>query len=125
MAAGHGGAEDWDEALTRLEEFLLAYPAGRALPDPETIATAAALPPGFLVDDDRARKVLLDAVAHRPLGTFESVSEIQTEVELLTLEVRAITGRLASGRLSDRELDDHRRRLARVRSRLEQIRGIL
>jgi hypothetical protein len=123
-----GGFEppsNWDDALARLEEFLLTYPAERALPDPEDLVRVVELPDGYLRDDDRARKVYLDALGARPLSDISRISVLNTEVELLTVEVEFIKERLSrrvAGGSTRREL---RRRLVDVRQRLEEIQRLL
>jgi hypothetical protein len=128
VAAGHqDGSEpsSWDEALQRLEDFILAYPPGRALPHVDEIAARANLPKGFLRGDERAHKVLLEAVAARPLSSREQVAQVRTEVELLTLEVQVLTDRLDDPSTPEGERRRAAERLAAVRSRLEEIRDVL
>jgi hypothetical protein len=121
---GEGQERSWDEALTRLEDFLLAYPYDRALPDLPTIADAAQLSDDFLFEDDRAHKVLHDAIAGRPLSDASQVRQLRTELELLTLEVEVLTERLGSAR-TPIELAEVGTQLVAVRGRLEHIRRIL
>lgn len=112
----------WDEALERLEDFVSSYPLDRALPDLAGIVVQARVPRRFLHEDERARKVLLEAIAARPLSSLEQVGRARTEVELLILEVEMLAERLASTRLT---LEQTRRvsdRLDNVRARLGQIR---
>lgn len=115
---------DWDAALARLEDFVGAYPTDRALPDLEVIAERAAVSRDFLDGDERAHKVLLEAIGARPLSSVEYVTQLRTEVELLTLEVEVLSDRMA--RSGDR--DERGRlvaRLAEVRARLGEIRDQL
>ncbi|HEX2029358.1 MAG TPA: hypothetical protein VHF25_15310 [Nitriliruptorales bacterium] len=119
--ADRRGPSDWDEALERLEDFIFAYPRDRALPDLATIVDRAELPDGFLREDERAHKVLLEAIADRPLASMELVGQVRTEVELLTLEVEILGERLRA----TTEQEEQRataERLAAVRRRLEDIR---
>ncbi|MBW3579093.1 MAG: hypothetical protein KY462_15445 [Actinobacteria bacterium] len=118
---GHEPAS-WDEALTRLEDFLLAYPSNRALPDLVTIRQRARLPKRFLRDDERAQKILREAIASRPLSSLEQVTRVRTEVELLTFETEVLSQRLQQ---DTQDRDEHRRtaeRLHGVRRRLREIR---
>lgn len=119
-----GQERSWDAALTRLEDFLLAYPYDRALPDLPTIADAAELPDDFLLEDDRAHKVLHEAVAGRPLSDASQIGQLRTEVELLTLEVEVLTERLGSAR-TPMELAEVGAQLVAVRGRLDHVRRIL
>ncbi len=112
----------WDEALERLENFVCSYPLDRALPDLAAIAARAGVPRGFLLEDERARKVLLEAIAARPLSTLEEVGRARTEVELLILEVQMLAERLASSGLTREQTTNVAARLEDVRSRLSQIR---
>lgn len=119
--ADRRGPSDWDEALERLEDFIHSYPPDRALPDLVTIVDRAELPEGFLQEDERAHKVLLEAIADRPLATLVQVGRVRTEVELLTLEVEILSERLRA----TTEQEERRAtaaRLAAVRRRLDDIR---
>lgn len=115
---------DWDEALVRLEDFVAAYPSDRALPDLAVIAEHARLPEDFLHGDERAHKVLLEAIGARPLSSVEQVAQLRTEVELLTLEVEVLSDRLAQATERD-EVERVIQRLDEVRARLHEIRGDL
>ncbi len=116
----------WDAALARLEDFLASYPYSRALPDPAVIAHEASLPADFLREDDRARKLLLDAIEARPLSSMEEVTRLRTEVELLVVEVGVLTERLTTAaEVGGDTLRESEERLVRLRRRLEQIRARL
>ncbi|MFN2556704.1 MAG: hypothetical protein ABR592_07495 [Nitriliruptorales bacterium] len=112
----------WDEALERLEDFVSSYPTDRALPDLAGIAAQAGVPRRFLSEDERARKVLLEAMVARPLSSLEQVGRIRTEVEFLILEVQMLAERLASTGLTREQTSQVASRLDDVRSRLTQIR---
>lgn len=112
----------WDEALERLEDFVNSYPIDRALPDLAGIAAHARVPRRFLRQDERARKVLLEAIAARPLSSSEQVGRMRTEVELLILEVEMLAERLASNGLTREQTREVGTRLDDVRARLAQIR---
>lgn len=119
---------NWDElhvAASRLEEHLAGLPYDRALPDLETVLADAGVPAELLRQDERARKVLHEAILARPLASHEAVEQRRVEVELLTLEVSVLTQTL---RRSDPEQDEARRaaaRLAWIRTRLEELREVL
>ncbi len=112
----------WDEALQRLEEMILSYPTDRALPDPNELIRRAGLPEDFLHEDERALKVLREAIAARPLSSSEQVAQVNTEVELMTLEVAVICEQLACEPTPSAEAGRAARRLSEVRRRLEAIR---
>lgn len=111
----------WDEALQRLEDLLLTCPVDRALPDIDRIVEEAGLPEGFLRGDERARKLLRDAVHARPLSSLDEVARLRTEVELLTLEAGVITERLRD-RTHPRDRARLHERLARIGQRLDEVR---
>ena len=112
---------DADRALARLEDVLLATPFDRALPDLEELLDAAGVPMQLLRRDDRALKVLHEAVVARPYGELGSVHRVRTEVELLTLEVELLTDRL--GEAPDAAtIEQLVRRLREVRARSDEIR---
>lgn len=119
-----GDGLSWDEALERLERFIATYPQTRALPGLQSIARRADLPIAFLREDERAHKVLFEALVDRPLSTLEAVIQTRTEVELLTFEVEVLTERLretsdvAAYRRAAERLVAVRRRLTEIRSRL-------
>ncbi|HEX9889239.1 MAG TPA: hypothetical protein VGA69_07150 [Nitriliruptorales bacterium] len=115
-------ALQFDEMLGRLEDVLLAYPYDRALPNLGVILDQAGISQDFLRTDDRAIKVLHEAILARPLGTRDVVARVKTEVELLTLEVRVLTERLHRPEIAEIEVDRAAARLARVRRRLDEIR---
>jgi hypothetical protein len=116
---------DLDTALTRLEDVLLGLPFDRALPDLEALFEEAAVPPELLRRDERALKLLHEAVVARPFGSLDAVQRTRTEVGLLTLEVELLTDRLADPDASPETVALATRRLAEVRARLDEIRGEL
>lgn len=119
-----GGQLLWDEALERLESFVAGYPSTRALPGLRGIAERAAVPIDFLREDERAHKVLFEALAGRPLSTHESLRQAHTEVELLILEVQVLTERLDTTSDST-QVRRASERLAYVRRRLNELRSKL
>lgn len=116
---------DLDAALCRLEDVLLALPVDRALPDLDRLLGEARIPRELLRRDERALKVIHEAVLARPFGQLEQVERVRTEVELLTLEVEVLTDRLGADAATDHEVEHASQRLREVRRRLEAIRGQL
>lgn len=116
---------NWDElhaAASRLEEHLAGLPYDRALPDLATLLADAGVPLTLLQQDERARKVLHEAILARPLSSREAVEQRRVEVELLTLEVSVLTGALEQARSDGAAADRALRRLAGIRGRLEELR---
>lgn len=111
-----------DRALARFEDYLASLPLGRALPDVATLAHAAGIDPDLVRRDDRARKLLDEAVLSRPYADPDAVSDARTEVELLTLEVAMLTEQLADLEPEVVAARRARRRLREVRARLDGIR---
>ena len=112
-----------DEGLARLEDVLLELPFERAVPDLSELLSRAEVDRSLLLHDERAMKLLHEALVARPFGTLEVVQRVRTEVELLTLEVELLTERLADA--DAREEQRIATRLDVVRSRLEELRGQL
>lgn len=116
---------NWDElhaAASRLEEHLAALPYDRALPDVATILADAGVPLTLLQQDERARKLLQEAIRARPLSSRAVVEERRVEVELLTLEVSVLTASLEDAAPDSAAAERSRRRLAGIRERLEELR---
>jgi hypothetical protein len=121
----HAEHEPTDEALARLEDVLLTLPFDRAVPELRVLLDRAAADEDLVLRDERALKLLHEALLARPFGTLDAVQQVNTEVELLTLEVELLADRLSdpgvsaaeAGRMSDR-LDEVRDRLQRLREQL-------
>lgn len=116
------GRHEPDDALVRLEDALLALPYDRALPDLDDLLDRAGVPFDVLRRDDRARKLLHEAIVARPLASLDAVQRVRTEVELLTLEVEVLTDRLADPALAPETFQRVAVRLTEVRARLEELR---
>lgn len=114
-----------DAALVRLEETLRGYDFGRALPDLDTILGDAGISRALLREDDRAMKLLHEAIVARPLSSLESVARTSTEVELLSLEVSVLSDRLAEPGLDDEEAARILERLERMQAALADLRDVL
>lgn len=114
-----------DLALTRLEDVLLGLSFERALPDLDTILSEAGVTSELLLADDRALKLLHEAVVARPLSDRDEVASLTTTVELLTLEVRVLSERIADPSSDLASVRAASARLSIVRSDLERIRDLL
>lgn len=122
------GASPWrslDEQLARLEDVLLAYPYDRALPDLATILDEAGVGRDLLRHDERAAKVLHEAILARPLASVDVVARRRTEVELFTLEVDVLTDRLEDPSTAEADAARISARLATIRRRLAELRADL
>lgn len=114
-----------DEALARLEDVLLALPYDRAVPDLSEVLARAEVDRSLLARDERALKLLHEALVARPFGSLEAVQQVRTEVELLTLEVELLTDRLTDPATG---AEDHERIVARLEAvwrRVEELRAQL
>lgn len=118
-------ARSRDEQLSLLEDYLHSLPYDRTLPDLSTILRRAGVGFDLIRDDDRARKVLHEAIVARPLASHDAVARVAAEVELLTLEVEVLTERLRDETTPADEVTRVSERLAAVRARLEELRTIL
>ncbi|MFA9445980.1 hypothetical protein [Egicoccus sp. AB-alg6-2] len=116
------GPHEADDALVRLEDVLLALPYDRALPDLDELLRRADVHHDVLRRDERARKLLHEAIVARPLATLDVVQRVRTEVELLTLEVEVLTDRFARPELDPAVLHHATERLREVRRRLDELR---
>lgn len=115
----------FDEQLTRLEDVLLAYPYDRALPDLTTILEQAAVDRDLFRRDERAAKVLHEAILARPLASVDVVARRRTEVELLTLEVEVLTDRISDPATTEGDAARATTRLGAIRRRLAELRAEL
>ena len=122
-----GGVPDWvvaDRAVSRLQELLEQLPRTRALPDLDALLAQAGADRSLLADE-RARKLLDEALRDRPLSSLEEVRVLRTEVELLTVEVGVLEERLTDPSLATADRAVLQARLHRVRTRWEQLAGQL
>jgi hypothetical protein len=117
--------EPTDEALARLEDVLLNLPFDRAVPELEELLERADARRDLVFRDERALKLLHEALLARPFGSLDAVRQVRTEVELLTLEVELLTDRLADPDLPDAEARRMGDRLVEVRARLTELRDQL
>lgn len=123
-ADGGGASFGPDEALARLEDVLLGLPFDRAVPDLAALIAAAGVDEEIL-DDERALKLLHEALVARPFGSLDGVQRVRSEVELLMLETELLTDRLADTATDADEVTRARTRLAEIRDRLAELRDQL
>lgn len=84
----------WEDAVCRLEDTLLAQSWDRALPDLADLLERARVPLSVVEQDERARKLLSEAMLARPAGEGGPAQRARVRVEFLTLEVRVLAERL-------------------------------
>jgi hypothetical protein len=113
--------EPTDEALARLEDVLLSLPFDRAVPELEELLERAGAPRDLVFRDERALKLLHEALLARPFGSLDAVRQVRTEVELLTLEVELLTDRLGDPEVTGVEARRMGERLDEVRARLFEL----
>lgn len=121
----HDGTHDWhaaEEAVARLEDVLGRLPFDRALPGLPTLLELADVPLSLLQSDERARKLLHEALLARPLGDHDEVRLRRDEVESLLLEVGLLSDVLADADVDRAAAERARQRLAQIRARLEELR---
>ncbi|MFO7960620.1 MAG: hypothetical protein R6U94_06725 [Nitriliruptoraceae bacterium] len=120
---GPGDLPRWvlvDRAVARLQEVLESLPQRRALPDLDELLAAAGAD-RRLLEDERARKLLQEAIRQRPLSSLEEVRVLRTEVELLTVEVAVLQERLTDTSTEVAERRELLARLRRVRRRCQDL----
>lgn len=123
VAPGDGdGVPPVDVALARLETTLAEYALDQALPSLDAILEAAGVTRELLREDDRAVKLLHEAIVARPLSTLEAVARVRTEVELLSLEVSVLRDRLVEPELSEAEVAGIEERMAEIEQALAELR---
>ena len=115
----------WDDALCRLEDVLLAAPFDRALPDLDELLARAGVTRAFLHADDRALKLVHEAVLARPFADADEVHRSRTHVEMMMLEVEVLTARLASPDTSTEVAAEASDRLEELAEQLRRVRDDL
>lgn len=115
----------WDDALCRLEDVLLAAPYDRALPDLDEILQRASVPLDVVRQDERALKLLSEAILARPLSARDDVRRSRAHVEMMTLEVEVLTHRLRDPGTPAEVVHQATGRLAELAEQLDALRGDL
>ena len=111
----------WDDALCRLEDTLLAQPYDRALPDLAELLGRSRVPLAVVEHDERARKLLGEAMLARPAGEGGPVRQARVRLEFLTLEVRVLTERLRDPDVGEDEARRAVHRLDEVTRQLDEL----
>lgn len=88
------GPGAWDDALCRLEDVVLAAPFDRALPDLDELLARAEVPLSFVQQDERALKLIREAMLARPFSAPHEVRRSRAHVEMMALELEVLTHRL-------------------------------
>lgn len=114
-----------DDALQRLERVLADYPFDRALPDLDLVLREADVSADLLSDDDRARKLIHEALVARPHHDLDAVRAVRTEVELMVLEVRSLERIFGDPSASLEAVDAASDRLAVLARRLRDLQAQL
>ena len=109
-----------DRAVSRWQEVLERLPRDRALPELDALLAAAGAD-RRLLEDERARKLLEEAIRQRPLSSLEEVRVLRTDVELLAVEVDVLQDRLRDPALAGSQREQLQARLARVRQRCRHL----
>ena len=90
----HDVVGGWEAALCRLEDVLLAQPYDEVLPDLADLLQRARVPLSLVEQDERARKLLGEAMLARPAEDGHVLRRARVRVELLTVEVQVLAERL-------------------------------
>lgn len=119
------GPGTWDDALCRLEDVVLAAPFDRALPDLDDLLREAAVPLTFVQQDERALKLLREAMLARPFSGHEEVQRSRAHVEMMTLEVEVLTHRLRDPTTPSDVAEGAAARLDELTAELDRLRDDL
>lgn len=115
----------WDAALNRLEDVLLAAPWDRALPDLEILLEQANVPLSFVQQDERAIKLLGEAMLARPFASHDVIRRSRAHVEMMSLEVEVLAQRLRDPTTSAVVAEDAVARLRDLAAELGRLRDRL
>lgn len=119
------GPGAWDDALCRLEDVVLAAPFDRALPDLEELLSRAAVPLSFVQQDERALKLIREAMLARPMSGHQEVRRSRAHVEMMALEVEVLTQRLRDPASPPEVAEGAAARLDELTVELERLRDDL
>ena len=119
------GFESWDAGLARLEDVLLAAPLDRALPDLDDLLEQAKVPLSLVQHDERALKLINEALLARPFATRDEVARTRQHLEMMALEVEVLTERLADPDTDAATRAQSLARLDEVRRQLSEVRDLL
>lgn len=119
------GPGAWDDALCRLEDVVLAAPFDRALPDLDELLRRAAVPLAFVQQDERALKLIREAMLARPLSAPADVQRSRAHVEMMSLEVEVLTHRLRDPATPPEAAEHAAARLDELTAELDQLRDDL
>jgi len=112
----------WEDALCRFEDVLLNAPFDQALPDLVDLLDQAGVPLSLVEHDERARKLLGEAILARPVADSDVVRRARVRVELLTLEVTVLAERLRDADSTPEQVHAAMERLATVHAQIERLR---
>lgn len=112
----------WEAALCRFEDVLLNAPFDQALPDLVDLLGQARVPLSLVEHDERARKLLGEAILARPVADSDVVRRARVRVELLTLEVTVLAERLRDPASTPEQVHVAMTRLATVHDEIERLR---
>ena len=119
------GPGAWDDALCRLEDVVLAAPFDRALPDLDELLRRAEVPLVFVQQDERALKLIREAMLARPFSAHADVQRSRAHVEMMSLEVEVLTHRLRDPATSPDVAERATARLDELTTELERLRDDL
>lgn len=121
----HGHDVDSDAAIARFEDVLFGLPLDRVLPDIDELLSRAKLPRALLTSDDRALKLLHEAVIARPWATPDQRDQVRSQVALLELEVEVLLERLGDASVEPAVVRATSLRIRAIRDQLDGLRRVL
>lgn len=116
---------DVDAAIARFEDVLFGLPLDRVLPDIDELLSRAKLPRTLLASDDRALKLLHEAVIARPWATPDQRDQVRSQVALLELEVEVLVERLDDDAVEPDVVRATSGRIRAIRDQLDDLRRVL
>lgn len=119
---GHDTPGSWDDALCRLEDVLLLAPFDRALPDLDELLHRADVTLSYVLQDERALKLLGEAVIARPFSSSDRLRRSRAHVEMMSLEVEVLTHRLRDAATDPMVAERAMQRLDELAAQLAELR---